>query len=70
MTDFTFGDSDEPHGVGDSECTSGWCQGGGGGHYPTPCDNEGCGGLIHANFGDEQFDGDYWLYTRCDRCGE
>jgi hypothetical protein len=28
-----------------------------------------CPGLIHASFGDEMEDG-YWLYTRCDVCGE
>jgi hypothetical protein len=53
-------DQDE-HDVGDREC--GQCWGG----YPKDCP---CGGLIHASFGDENSDGDYWLATRCDRCGE
>ena len=61
---FTFGDSDDPHTVGDPECGAGWCGGTG---YPAPCE---CGGLVHANFGDENTDGDYWIYRRCDRCGE
>lgn len=59
-------DLDYPHGVGDKECGEGWC----GSHYPIPCDNGDCKGLIHANFGDESYDGDYWCYTRCDVCGE
>ena len=52
----------DPHAVGDKECRNGWC----GDHYPIPCD---CGGLIHADFGDEDWDG-YWLHTKCDKCGE
>lgn len=51
------------HVIGNDRCCEGWC----GGHgYPKPCS---CGGLIHADFGDEGFDG-YWLYTKCDTCGE
>ncbi len=49
---------------GNEECTEGWCGNQG---YPKRC---GCGGLVHADFGDEDFDGDYWLYTKCDKCGE
>lgn len=63
----TFMVSDEEgkvHRVGDPNCDEGWC---GGGEFPKPCS---CGGLIHADFGDEDADGDYWLYTKCDRCGE
>jgi hypothetical protein len=26
--------------------------------------------LIHADFGDEDADSNYWLYTRCDKCDE
>ena len=52
------------HVVGDADCKSGWCGGISG--YPKPCP---CGGLIHADFGDENYDGDYWLHTKCDRCG-
>lgn len=53
------------HIKGDKECTEGWCGGLSG--YPKVCS---CGGLIHADFGDENGDGDYWLYTKCDTCGE
>ena len=52
------------HEIGDEDCSSGWC--GGASSYPRKCK---CGGLIHAEFGDEDWDG-YWLYKRCDRCGE
>jgi hypothetical protein len=51
------------HRVGDAKCREGWCGNG----YPKPCE---CGGLIHADFGDEDSDCNYWLYTKCDRCGE
>lgn len=50
----------EPHPVG-SDCDECW-----GDSYPKTCE---CGGNIHAVFGDENWDG-YWLYTKCDRCGE
>jgi hypothetical protein len=63
---FDFGDRlGNEHRIGDPDCDAGWC----GRNYPKPCDREGCGGLVHANFGDENYDG-YWLYTKCDRCGE
>ena len=58
-----FGDVDYEHEVGNSSCGTGWC----GSSYPKPCE---CGGLIHANFGDEDMDCNYWLYTKCDKCGE
>ena len=51
------------HEIGNKKCGVEWCGSG----YPRPCD---CGGLIHADFGDENYDGDYWLYTKCDMCGE
>ena len=51
------------HIVGDENCCQGWC----GEEYPKPCS---CGGLIHADFGDEDIDCNYWLYTRCDKCGK
>jgi hypothetical protein len=58
---------DDPHIVGNANCYDGWC----GGSYPRPCNStEGCTGLIHAAFGDENSDGDYWLHTKCDVCGE
>lgn len=53
------------HEIGDEACCEGWCAGRSGA-YPKPC---ACGGLIHADFGDENEDG-YWLYTKCDKCGE
>lgn len=34
--------------------------------FPRNC---ACGGVIHAEFGDEDSDGDYWLLRRCTRCG-
>lgn len=35
--------------------------------YPKICE---CGGLVHADFGDENENGDYWLTKQCDNCGE
>lgn len=40
------------------ECWEGW---------PFRCLN--CGGLVHAQFGDEDGDCNYWLAKRCDGCG-
>jgi len=51
------------HKIGDEDCKEGWC----GNNYPKRCK---CGGLIHADFGDEDTDSNYWLYTKCDKCGE
>lgn len=64
----TLGETDTEHIVGNVSCTEGWC-GGTSGH-PEPCEREGCEGLVHAEFGDESYEGDYWLYTKCDVCGE
>jgi hypothetical protein len=61
---FQVGEYDEAHEIGNPNCDQGWCGDGTG--YPVPCE---CGGFIHADFGDENADGDYWLYQRCDRCG-
>lgn len=52
------------HRVGDPRCVDGWCGGIDG--YPKPCR---CGGLMHADFGDDTEDG-YWLHLKCDKCGE
>ena len=52
------------HVVGNKVCTEGWCGTPG---YPCACP---CGGLIHADFGDENDVGDYWVYVKCDRCGK
>ena len=53
------------HEIGNSNCSVGWCTSGDG--FPKRCK---CGGLIHADFGDEDSDCDYWLYKKCDKCGE
>jgi hypothetical protein len=50
------------HKVGDKRCPECF-----GSAWPVPCK---CGGEIHSEFGDENSDGDYWLYTACDQCGE
>lgn len=55
----------EEHMVGNIDCDVGWCQGNTG----FPAKHKDCGGLIHAEFGDESFDG-YWLYKKCDKCGK
>jgi hypothetical protein len=60
---FQVGDLAYEHERGNRECTSGWC----GNQFPLPCE---CGGLVHADFGDEDSDCNYWLYKKCDRCGE
>lgn len=56
---------DYEHITGNINCEEGWCGGSSG--YPKKCE---CGGLIHADFGDEDCNGEYWLYTKCDRCGK
>jgi len=62
---FQIGDIDYKHEIGNAKCECGWCDGGD--NYPKKCE---CGGLIHADFGDEDSDCNYWLYTKCDKCGE
>lgn len=52
------------HEIGNAECDQGWCDSGD--RFPKKCD---CGGLIHADFGDEMEDG-YYLIKKCDLCGE
>jgi len=49
------------HIIGDERCQECWRD------YPKKCK---CGGLIHASFGDEDEDCEYWLYEMCDKCGE
>lgn len=64
---FDFGDIiGYEHRIGDEDCSEGWC----GSTYPKSCEKEECTGLVHANFGDEDSDCNYWLYTKCDVCGE
>lgn len=49
------------HVTGDEHCGEGWCGLG----FPLRCT---CGGLIHADFGDDSDEG-YWCYEKCDQCG-
>ena len=51
------------HDSGNRYCVEGWC---GCWEYPRKCD---CGGLIHADYEDESYDGDIVLITKCDKCG-
>jgi len=60
---FTVGDDDTPHIVGDPACDACW-------HPPEPHDCERPGCLRHNSFGDENRDGDYWLFRRGDLCRE
>ena len=53
------------HEIGNKNCNEGWCNEG----IDFPCKCR-CGGLIHADFGDEDSTGDYWIHKKCDRCGE
>jgi hypothetical protein len=57
----SFGDVQYNHEVDNLDCQECWSG------YPKPCK---CGGLIHAQFGDENLDGDYWLFKHCDKCGD
>ena len=63
----TLPESDNKHIVGNKNCTEGWCDGGEDGEYPCLCR---CGGLIHAEFGDEDHDMSYWLFRKCDKCDD
>ena len=55
-------EGEENHGIGDERCDECWPR-----YYPRQC---ACGGLIHAEFGDEDYEGDYWVYRKCDQCGD
>lgn len=59
-SEFEFGEKMWTHIRGDKDC--GGCFG-----WPIekPCE---CGGHIHTEWGDEDWDG-YWLYYMCDQCG-
>ena len=61
MTDNTFTIDGRDHVIGDKDCLACWFD------EALPCK---CGGLVHTEFGDENYDGDYWLWYRCDKCGE
>ena len=60
----TYWGNEDEHEIGNLNCPAEWC--GTNAEYPKPCK---CGGLIHADFGDEDWDGNYWVYTKCDLCG-
>ena len=49
------------HKIGDPECSECFL------HGSSEC---ACGGRIHHEYGDENYDGDYWTYDKCDKCGE
>ena len=53
------------HVVCDEKCNVEWCDGGT--TYPKKCK---CGGLIHAEFGDEDSDCNYYIIMKCDTCGD
>lgn len=59
------------HPVGAKDCREGWCDRDAHPYrrFPRPCKQKGCDGLIHADFGDETPDCEYWLYTKCDKYG-
>lgn len=52
--------SESDHKKGDVNCSECWPD------YPKLCK---CGGLVHAEFGDESWD-DYYLIRECDQCGD
>lgn len=60
----TFGiyyDGWTEHDAHNSDCSSCWSG------FPKLCAN--CGGLVHAQFGEESRDG-YTLIKKCDGCGD
>ena len=59
---FVVGDLGVLHVIGSPSCPECWSG------YPRP--HDGCSGFIHAAFGDEDADCNYWLYTKCDVCGD
>ena len=55
---FRFGDDSALHNIGDEGCPGCWDG------YPQHCE---CGGLVHAVFGEEHWEG-YTLTRQCDHC--
>ena len=53
------------HEVGNKNCREGWREKSSG--FPKQCF---CGGLIHADFGDEDQNCNYLLHKKCDKCGD
>jgi hypothetical protein len=62
---FRFGEDDSDHIVGDPECDACWGQPP---LSPHDCETPGC--LEHTSWGDENSDGDFWLYRMGDLCRE
>ena len=56
---FRFGEKLCDHEIGNLKCPECF-------DMPKPCV---CGGLVHNEFGDENWDG-CWTYKFCDKCGE
>ena len=50
------------HNIGDKNCNDCWPG------FPIKC--KCVGGLIHAEFGDEDMDCNYYLLYKCDKCGD
>ncbi len=64
MSTFSIGEHNysEGHKIGDKQCRKCWYK------KANPCKN--CdGGLVHTCFADENYDGCYWLWYECDKCG-
>lgn len=61
---FTFENNDNmyEHTIGDKECSGCWST-----DRIEECE---CGGVVHNEFGDENYDCDYYLVYKCDKCGE
>lgn len=54
-------DGNSEHEIGNAECPDCWSG------FPVSCE---CGGLVHAEFGDEDADSNYWLHRKCDKCDD
>jgi hypothetical protein len=64
MSEGTFVLDGAEHDRGDPACEQCWKG------WPQPCEMENCDGQVHAEFGDENADCEYWLILECDTCGE
>lgn len=53
---------DDKHIVGDKDCSECW-----GDSFPRKCK---CGGLVHSQYYDENWDGDVYLHFKCDKCND
>jgi hypothetical protein len=64
---FSVAYADYSHLVAASEnddCNSCWSS-----DWPKKCSDPECKGYVHTEFGEENYDGDYWLNYCCDQCG-